>query len=86
MREFTGVQGGKYYCIQTMPQFHQFMEELQKQSVIAVDTETSGLDWVRSDACGIVIGWGVENNYYTLPIEQQIATLPLQRDAFETVR
>jgi DNA polymerase I-like protein with 3'-5' exonuclease and polymerase domains len=70
MKKYTGIRKGKYFCVQTMPQFHLFMAELQQQSVIAVDTETSGLDWVKSNACGIVVGWGVENNYY-LPIDHK---------------
>ena len=68
MTEYKGVQGGKYYCVQTMPQFMAFMELLVQQPVISIDTETSGLDWVKSHACGIVVGWGVEHNYY-LPID-----------------
>ena len=68
MTEYKGVQGGRYFCVQTMPQFLAFMELLVQQPVISVDTETSGLDWVKSHACGIVVGWGVEHNYY-LPID-----------------
>jgi len=70
MVEYDGIKGGKYFCIQTMLQFREFMVELRKQKVLAVDTETSGLDWVQADACGIVIGWGVANNYY-LPIDHK---------------
>lgn len=40
------------------------MDKALRQSMLAVDTETSGLNWVFSNACGIVIGWGIENNYY----------------------
>jgi len=37
---------------------------LKAQPIIAVDTETSGLDWVRDHACGLVFGWGLDHNYY----------------------
>lgn len=71
MRTFEGVRGGVYRCVQTMPQFEAFLEVAMQQTELAVDTETSGLDWVFSDACGIVIGWGVANNYY-LPIDHKM--------------
>ena len=61
---FDGVQGGKYYLVRTIPQFKAVMEMARKQPILAVDTETSGLDWVKHHACGIVLGWGIENNYY----------------------
>jgi DNA polymerase I-like protein with 3'-5' exonuclease and polymerase domains len=67
MRTWTGVQGGKYHLVQTMDQFQRFIGLLKQQRLIAVDTETSGLDWVREHICGFVFGWGVEHNYY-LPV------------------
>lgn len=67
MRTFEGIRGGVYRLVQTLPQFEAFFEVAMQQPELAVDTETSGLDWVFSDVCGIVIGWGVANNYY-LPI------------------
>lgn len=67
MRQYDGVKGGKYYLVQTLPQFEQFLQSALQQATMAVDTEASGLNWVHSDVCGIVIGWGIHNNYY-LPI------------------
>lgn len=70
MRQFEGVKGGLYYLVQTMDQFWEFYAEFEKQKLIAVDTETSGFDWNRQRTCGIVVGWGVEYNFY-LPIRHQ---------------
>lgn len=67
MVEYDGVKGGKYKCVQTLPQFESFLESALLQRTIAADTEASGLNWVHSDVCGIVVGWGIHNNYY-LPI------------------
>ena len=70
MRCWDGVKGGKYYLVDTMEKFSEFLEKARKQAALAVDTETDGLDWVTARACGIVIGWGVENNYY-IPINHK---------------
>lgn len=67
---YKGVAGGVYYTVRTMDQFNEMMQSAERQKMIAVDTETSGLDWVRHQACGIVLGWGAENNYY-LPIDHK---------------
>lgn len=64
MVQFDGIKGGKYYLVQTLPQFLKVMEEAVQQSTISVDTETSGLDWVRDHVAGVVLGWGGEHNYY----------------------
>jgi DNA polymerase I-like protein with 3'-5' exonuclease and polymerase domains len=69
-RTWTGVQDAKYTLIQTMDQFNRVYPLMKEQRMLAVDTETTGLDWVRNRACGIVIGWGIENNYY-FPIRHQ---------------
>lgn len=70
VKSWHGVKAGKYFLVDTPEKFVDFMEQAMKQAALAVDTETSGLDWVRARACGIVIGWGVENNYY-LPIDHK---------------
>lgn len=62
-----GVAGGKYYCIRTKEEFDLFFEEALKKSRLAVDTETSNLNWVKGHVCGYVIGWGPEDNFY-IPI------------------
>src|SRR5688500_788180 len=61
---FSGIKGGKYYLIQTIEQFDQMMVLARQQPALAIDTETSGLDWVRAEIAGVVLGWGVEHNYY----------------------
>lgn len=64
MRVWEGVKGGRYYLVDTWEKFSAFMLHAQQQPALAVDTETSGLDWVKARACGIVVGWGVADNYY----------------------
>lgn len=72
MKEYKGLKGGKYFLVQTLPQFEEFLKEALKQPKLAVDTETSGLNWVRSHVCGFVIGWGPLNCYY-IPIDHKDA-------------
>lgn len=69
---WTGVQGGKYYLIDTVPRFDAMMEELRKHRLIALDTETSGLSVTnkKDDVCGISIGAGVAFNFY-IPINHK---------------
>lgn len=67
---FHGVKEGVYTLIQTLPQFEEFLFKALSQRMIVVDTETSGLDWVRDHVCGIVIGFGTGDNYY-LPINHK---------------
>ena len=76
MKRWSGVKGGVYHLVQTMDQFWEFFGECEKQNTIAVDTETSGLDWVTSHMCGIVIGWGINYNFY-LPIAHKTGDLQL---------
>lgn len=66
-RSWKGVQGGRYWLVDNMQWFNEFYAKLKTQKVIAIDTETSGLNWVHSHTAGIVVGWDIENNYY-LPI------------------
>jgi len=79
MAQWTGLQGAQYRLVQTMDQFWSFYTRLTRQRMIAVDTETSGLDWVRDRACGLVFGWGLENNYY-LPIGHETTDPQLNLD------
>lgn len=70
MQCFDGVKGGRYFLVQTIPQFEEFLAAAKTQRMLAIDTETSGLYWVHDDVCGIVVGWGVASNYY-LPINHK---------------
>lgn len=70
MQVFDGVASGKYYLVQTLPQFEEFLASARSQRMLAIDTETSGLYWVHDDVCGIVVGWGVASNYY-IPINHK---------------
>lgn len=70
IRCFNGVEAGKYYLIDTIDKFDIFYEEAKLQPMLAIDTETGGFSWWKNDVAGIVIGWGVANNYY-LPINHK---------------
>lgn len=70
MQEWQGVKGGVYKLVQTLPQFESFLESALQQKTVCLDTETSGLNWVHSATCGIVVGWGIQQNYY-LPIDHK---------------
>lgn len=67
---FEGVGGGKYYLVNTLSDFKELIRNAINQRYIAFDTETNGLNWVFSSACGISIGWGVSDNYY-IPIDHK---------------
>lgn len=67
MPQYEGVKGGRYFCVQNLQHFAEFLKSALQQHTLCLDTETSGLNWVHSETCGIVIGWGIHNNYY-LPI------------------
>lgn len=59
-----GVCGGKYHLVATIDEFDYVFAEAMKQSHIAVDTETTGLNWTKSKICGFVLGWGADSNFY----------------------
>lgn len=61
---FNGLLGGKYYLVNNITLFNLVIEEASKQRMLAVDTETNSLDWVRAEMAGVVLGWGGEFNYY----------------------
>lgn len=79
MRSWIGVQSARYYLVQTRLQFDEFMLHARQQHTIALDTETTGLNWVKDHACGLSFGWGLENNYY-IPIRHKVSETQLDID------
>jgi DNA polymerase I-like protein with 3'-5' exonuclease and polymerase domains len=67
MKCFAGIKGGVYYLVQTEEQFQAVIAAAKRQRALVIDTETSGLNWVKADVAGVVIGFGVSDNYY-IPI------------------
>jgi DNA polymerase-1 len=67
---WVGVQEARYTLINSLPLFQEMIEFLENKPMLAVDTESSGLDWVRSDCCGVVLGVGLSHNYY-VPIDHK---------------
>ncbi len=63
-KEFLGLESGVYRLVRTAEEFEWFYERARRQPKLCVDTETNSLSWVKGNACGVVIGWGQENNFY----------------------
>ncbi|WP_337176502.1 DNA polymerase I [Paludisphaera sp.] len=57
----------QYSTIDTPEAFHAFLEELRKQPVFCIDTETTGLNPLLSALVGIAISWKAGEAYY-LPL------------------
>lgn len=61
---FTGVAGGRYHLINTLPLWKEFFAELVTKPVTANDLETSGLNPFQHEIIGFVFSWGAANSYY----------------------
>jgi DNA polymerase-1 len=64
---WKGVAGGQYTLINTLALWKQLRDELMIRKLLACDTETTGLDFTRSEIVGFSFSWGAENSYY-IPI------------------
>lgn len=56
-----------YQLIDTQKRFDSFVDELKKQKLFAVDTETTSIDAMRADLVGISFSWQPHKAYY-LPV------------------
>ncbi len=54
----------KYELIDTPEKFAAFLDELEKQKIFAVDTETTSLDSMDAELVGVSISWKAETGYY----------------------
>jgi DNA polymerase-1 len=53
-----------YRLIDTQEKFEKFYEELKKQKLIAIDTETTSVDAMRADLVGMSFSWQPEQGFY----------------------
>ena len=53
-----------YHLIDTRTKFNKFCSELKKQTIFAVDTETTALNPVRADLVGLSFSWQQHQGYY----------------------
>ena len=53
-----------YRLIDTKAKLNKFLAELKKQSIFAVDTETTAVNPVRADLVGVSFSWELHRGYY----------------------
>lgn len=54
----------EYYCIDTLEKFDSLVEKLQHESLVAFDTETTGLDSLEARLIGLSIAYKPHEAYY----------------------
>jgi DNA polymerase-1 len=57
-----------YQLIDTREKFDSFVDELKKQTIFAIDTETTSINAMRADLVGISFSWQSHKAYY-LPVK-----------------
>jgi len=60
-----------YHLIDTKEKFDKFCGELKKQTIFAVDTETTALNPVRADLVGLSFSWKRHQGYY-IPVRASL--------------
>ena len=68
-----------YQLIDTPKKFETFFENLKKQNIFAVDTETTAILPMRADLVGISFSWEAHNAYY-LPVKAPLGSKHLPLD------
>ncbi len=73
MVDFTKPASAKtvkhdYQLIDTKQKFDKFFDQLKKQKLFAIDTETTSLDAMRADLVGISFSWQPQKAFY-LPVK-----------------
>ncbi len=68
---YDGIKGSKLHLVNTMAEWKAFHEELMKQPMVTVDTETNSKVWYLkpSRIVGMSFGWGI-NNFY-IPVRHE---------------
>jgi DNA polymerase-1 len=59
--------GHNYQLIDTQEKFESFFDELQKQKLFAIDTESTSISAMRADLVGISVSWQPKTGFY-IPI------------------
>jgi DNA polymerase-1 len=65
----------EYVLVDTEEKFNNFLTELKKQEMFAIDTETDGLNTFENKLIGISFSWESQKAYY-LPINKLSINLP----------
>ena len=77
-----------YRLIDTKEKFNKFCSELKKQTIFAVDTETTALNPVRADLVGLSFSWQHHTGYYLpvkAPLGQKCLDIKMVRDKIAPV-
>jgi DNA polymerase-1 len=69
-----------YHLVDTPEKFGEFRERLCRQTLVAVDVETTDLDPLRSEIVGIAFSWRKDEAYY-LPLRAPRGEPALDRDS-----
>jgi DNA polymerase-1 len=67
---YEGLSGGVYHLIDNMRLWKDFFAELIEQTLVACDTETTGLDYNTSKIVGMSFSWSPEHSYY-IPVRHE---------------
>ena len=68
----------KYHLIDTQEKFDKFIEDLTKQKIFAIDTETTSINAMAADLVGISISWKTDHAYY-LPVKAPLGNKTLDK-------
>ncbi|MBN2589806.1 MAG: DNA polymerase I [Sedimentisphaerales bacterium] len=60
----TASKNKDYQLIDTAEKYENFLEELKKQMLFAIDTETTSVNPMRAELVGICISWKPNTGYY----------------------
>ena len=69
----TKTTGHDYQLVDTPEKFEKFVDELKKQKLFAVDTETTSVNAMRADLVGMSFSWQPHQAYY-LPIKAPLGS------------
>ncbi len=68
-----------YHLIDNEEKFAEFYKQFKKQRLIAVDSETSGLDVMTADVLGLSFSWQEKQGYYLSLLNQKFAKFALAK-------
>ncbi len=69
--------GHDYRLIDTQEKFEKFYQELKKQKLFAIDTETTSIHAMRAELVGMSFSWQPERGFY-LPVKAPLGSKHLQ--------
>ena len=80
----AGTSAHDYQLIDTQQKFESFLNELKKQQLFAVDTETTSIFPMRAELVGLSFSWQPGTGYY-LPVKGPLAAQHLRMDSVRAV-